>query len=203
MALTPTLFHAELSVKAATLLNAALNLYIRVGYNRVSLAQVIKAAGVGRSTFYRYFASKLDLYAAMLLYDELQCQQQLNLLQAHCAGDSLLAYFRYKTASVAKYQLLSALAHCLGQAQSTLPRYQRWQALRQAQISALQQQLQPHLATQQDAIDCVLWVESMIHGSMQVAHESLFAPMLGEGRQFMQFMHRRLHAELTALMAAA
>src|SRR5262245_48459401 len=48
------------------LLAAAREVIAALGFERLSVGEVVKAAGLSRSTFYGYFASKDDLLAALL-----------------------------------------------------------------------------------------------------------------------------------------
>ena len=51
----------EAEVRREELLELALRLFMTVGYERASVEQITREAGVAKGTFYHYFASKQDL----------------------------------------------------------------------------------------------------------------------------------------------
>lgn len=55
------------SIDPESVARIALELFAKHGYNEVSMAQIAQAAGIGRKSLYRYFASKADLVWGGLL----------------------------------------------------------------------------------------------------------------------------------------
>ena len=56
----------EAEVRREELLELALGLFMTVGYERTSVEQITRNAGVAKGTFYHYFASKQDLLVQLV-----------------------------------------------------------------------------------------------------------------------------------------
>jgi AcrR family transcriptional regulator len=56
-------------VKAARILDAAEELLVSYGYQRITVDEVARRAGVGKGTVYLYWPSKLELFGAVLIRD--------------------------------------------------------------------------------------------------------------------------------------
>jgi AcrR family transcriptional regulator len=52
----------SLSIQWSDIIESAIGLFREKGYEAVTIADVIKAAGIGKSTFYRHFQNKKDLF---------------------------------------------------------------------------------------------------------------------------------------------
>ena len=66
------------------ILDGAISCYTRDGISKTSLDEVARAAGVGRTTLYRYIDNRDDLLAKVLLRDaRLQQEELLILLRSH------------------------------------------------------------------------------------------------------------------------
>lgn len=53
-------------VRRSQLIDAAIKVFARKGYQSASITDIIEAAGVARGTFYLYFDSKLDVFHAVM-----------------------------------------------------------------------------------------------------------------------------------------
>ncbi|MEX1056261.1 MAG: TetR/AcrR family transcriptional regulator, partial [Natronospirillum sp.] len=62
--------NTTLPVAELTLLNAALNLFLRHPIDTLSMTLIHRSAGVSKATFYQYFSGKKDLWAGLLLEEE-------------------------------------------------------------------------------------------------------------------------------------
>lgn len=65
----------------AAILNAALNLFTRQGYDNTSISQLAQAAGIGKGTIYGYFQTKSEIFLAF-------CEDQLALVYQELAEKS-------------------------------------------------------------------------------------------------------------------
>lgn len=68
------------SPRRAELLAAARAVFERLGYGNTNVADITEEAGVGRATFYVYFASKADVFTALAeqVRDSFRSAQQLD-----------------------------------------------------------------------------------------------------------------------------
>jgi len=73
----------EFAERKNKILKSARKLFIRDGFNNVSLTQIAKEADFGKSTLYHYFASKNDILYTIVREDDLvrlrDCMKQANL----------------------------------------------------------------------------------------------------------------------------
>jgi len=63
--------------RVAQMLDAAGELLLAHGYRRVTVDDVARRAGVGKGTVYLHFASKLDLFAGVLVRDSIETTRDL------------------------------------------------------------------------------------------------------------------------------
>ena len=52
--------------RRAAILAAARRVFVRKGYHRAGVADIVQEVGVARGTFYRYFEGKREVFAAVL-----------------------------------------------------------------------------------------------------------------------------------------
>ncbi|MCP2032612.1 AcrR family transcriptional regulator [Okibacterium sp. HSC-33S16] len=63
-----TAYHRQVAVnKRAAILEAATDLFLDLGYDRTSLAQVAGKAGVSKATLFKQFPTKAELFEALVL----------------------------------------------------------------------------------------------------------------------------------------
>ena len=72
--------------RVAQMLDAAGELLLAHGYRRVTVEDVARRAGVGKGTVYLHFASKLELFAGVLVRESVDVTAEL--LAAWQAGDA-------------------------------------------------------------------------------------------------------------------
>ena len=73
-----------------TLLEKSRALFVRQGLKKTSIDQIVRAAGIGKGSFYVFFAGKEDLYLALLMEEEKRRDEDLD---AFLGGDLSLASF--------------------------------------------------------------------------------------------------------------
>jgi len=90
----------QAEVRREELLELALRLFMTVGYERASVEQITRDAGVAKGTFYHYFASKQDLMVQLVesYADSLFAHVELRLAQIEGdAVERLKAFSRLST----------------------------------------------------------------------------------------------------------
>ncbi|MEJ2042054.1 MAG: DUF1285 domain-containing protein [Reinekea sp.] len=121
----------EPSPSEKALITSALTLYSIHQEKNISVTQLVKAAGISKSVFYRYFANIDDVYAAILLTDELQLTPILKELRAYgTISDLLKHYLRFRIRHIEKYRLLIRIEQYLSDKNCDVPRYAQWNNLR-------------------------------------------------------------------------
>lgn len=125
----------EQSPSEKALVTSALNLFIINHESTINVTQLIKAAGISRSVFYRHFANKNDVFAAILLADELALTPKLNELRICGSVSELLQeYLKFRIQHIEKYRVLVRLEHHLLDQDGELLRFRQWQALRRQHV---------------------------------------------------------------------
>lgn len=96
--------------RVARMLDAAGELLLAHGYRRVTVDDVARRAGVGKGTVYLHVASKLDLFAAVLVRDSVEVTRELlDALRADPAQAALDATVRASFLAVQRRPLTRAL----------------------------------------------------------------------------------------------
>ncbi len=96
--------------RAMRMLDAAGELLLAHGYRRVTIEDVARRAGVGKGTVYLHFASKLDLFAGVLVRDSVDITEDLRTaLAADPAEAALDATMRSTFLAVQRRPLTRAL----------------------------------------------------------------------------------------------
>jgi len=117
------------------LITSALNLFIIHNENTINATQLIKASGVSKAIFYRYFANKEDVYAAILLTDEIALTPMLKDLRVYgSVSDLLEQYLKFRIQHVEKYRVLVRLEKHLLDKKCDLVRFKQWQVLRRQHV---------------------------------------------------------------------
>ncbi len=134
------MLHPVLQVKdqhptEIAILNSALNLFMLSGEDKVSVTRLIQMAGISRSVFYHYFSGKEDIYAALLLADEVGVGPIIRQnRESGSLSDLMRGYFKYRLQSIEKYRLLLRVENTLTRCDCQLERFVQWQRLRQNHI---------------------------------------------------------------------
>ncbi|GAA4788204.1 helix-turn-helix domain-containing protein [Actinomycetospora chlora] len=96
--------------RVSQLLDAAGELLLAHGYRRVTVDDVARRAGVGKGTVYLHVASKLDLFAAVLVRESIDVTRELlHALRADPAEAALAATLRTTYLAVHRRPLTRAL----------------------------------------------------------------------------------------------
>lgn len=96
--------------RVARMLDAAGELLLAHSYRRVTIDDVARRAGVGKGTVYLHFASKLDLFAAVLVRESVDVTRELlDELRADPARSALDATLRTSFLAVQRRPLTRAL----------------------------------------------------------------------------------------------
>ncbi|MFT5009203.1 MAG: AcrR family transcriptional regulator [Reinekea sp.] len=190
---------SSLSIKAqnpaeTALIGSALNLFTIHNENSVTVTQLIKAAGVSRSVFYKHFANKDDVYAAILLTDELAVSPLLKKIRASgSAGELLEQYLKYRIQFVKKYRVLMRLEKHLQATDCTLERFVQWQLLRRQHVDEFAAIIELDLAhlkpLERDNARFhygLLW--SLASGMAHITESDLFSELIRDRRGFTRFL---------------
>ncbi len=190
--LTPNIRNKETDPKELNIINTALNLFIRVNLDRVSMQQIALAAGVGKTTLYQFFESKNDLLAALLLNDEQELEEFLDKPE-YLSDSSLILekYIRFRLQSFEKYKVLHQIEIKLESEGNPPDRFLLWKNLRGRHIDYLVRHIQEGSNESDAEINPahyygLIW--AIIHGAAQLSDSKFFHQMMGDRRGFVQFI---------------
>lgn len=180
------------------ILSSALNLFMLVGEDRVSVTRLIQTAAISRSVFYHYFSGKDDVYAALLLNDELGLSPLFReCREAPGPGIAYLMkeFLNYRLQSIDNYGLYLRLESHLNSTDCRLERFQQWQRLRRnhvEQFTELARQ-QWGVESHQDDDDLrylytLVWL--LADGMVSLRNNPMYLELVQDRRGFKRFLTR-------------
>ncbi|WP_320825908.1 TetR/AcrR family transcriptional regulator [Reinekea sp.] len=192
--LTPGFSMQEQNPSETALITSALNLFIILNEDSISVTQLIKAAGISRSVFYKNFGGKDDVYAAILLTDELTLSPLLQ--EARVSGgiaELLEQYLKHRIQQIEKYRVLMRLEKKLQAGGCTLQRFQDWQQLRRQHADEFSGIIELKLARAQP-VDRenirfyygLIW--SLASGVAHISESDFFHQLILDRRGFTRFL---------------
>ncbi|AJQ95328.1 TetR/AcrR family transcriptional regulator [Gynuella sunshinyii] len=187
--LTPNVKAQTNDPREFQLLNTALNLFIRVGIEKVNLQHIIKSAAQSKSTFYRFFESKNDLMASLLLANEMELSDLLN---THSDPRKLIdAYIRFRLQSFDKYIVITEIERLLEEQGCQLERFLAWKRLRSVQVDMISRTLSSQKLDKRGGESpryyyALIW--ALIHGTSHLSHNAFFHQLVEDRRGFTRFL---------------
>ncbi|MBU2863298.1 TetR/AcrR family transcriptional regulator [Reinekea marina] len=185
--------HDQEPVESA-LIATAFNLLVKHPEKPLSVTQVIKAAGVSRASFYKYFSNKEDLFAAILLSEELAIHGLIKQMShEHSAGELLKNYLNYCIQNIKKYKLLGQLETILQKNNETIERFTRWKLLRASHVDEFSAAIQSTLPAEHKLDEenirfyyGLIW--SIASGVSHLTDSDYFHELIADKRGFSKFL---------------
>lgn len=177
----------------SAILNSAMSLFLLAGEDSVTMSRLIQTAGISRSVFYHHFAGKEDLYAAMLLSDELgvgdmlhrvRRSQDIALLMREC--------LKYRIQQLDKHRLLMRLETKLADGDSAnLERYRQWQRLKRNHMALFAEIASEQLNVDADSDDLrflygLVW--TLADGLATLRDNELYHELIQDRRGFSRYL---------------
>lgn len=180
------------------ILSSALNLFMLVGEDQVSVTRLIQTAAISRSVFYHYFSGKDDVYAALLLNDELglsplfkKCRESPELGIAHLMRE----FLNYRLQSIDNYGLFLRLESHLHATDCGLERFGQWQRLRRNHVEQFTDlaRRQWGVESHQDDDDLrylytLVWL--LADGMVSLRNNPMYLELVQDRRGFKRFLTR-------------
>ena len=176
------------------LITSALNLFIVHHESTINASQLIKAAGVSKAIFYRYFANKDDVYAAILLTDEITLTPMLKELRVYgTVSDLLEQYLKFRIQHLEKYRVLVRLEKHLQENKCELDRFKQWQVMRRQHVDEFTSIVESKLSRLKP-IDKenvrfyygLIW--SIANGMANLSESDFFHELIQDRRGFTRFL---------------
>ncbi|TCS42550.1 TetR/AcrR family transcriptional regulator [Reinekea marinisedimentorum] len=184
----------EPSAAEKALITSSLNLFIIHNEKKITVTQLIKSAGVAKSVFYKYFESKEDLYAAILLNDELQLSPIFSHLKIYGTVSELLeSYLNFRIQQIDKYRVLTRLEQTLMEKNCNSERYLQWQVLRRQHVDEFTGIVQSKMPKSKpiDAENIRFYyglVWALASGFSQLSESDFFHELILDRRGFTRFL---------------
>jgi AcrR family transcriptional regulator len=184
----------EQSSSERALISTAINLLIKHQEKPISVSQLIRAAGVSRSSFYKYFASREDLYAAILLTEEFNIGPLLSKIKVYgTVSDLLEAFLNYCIQNIEKYKLLAHIEQNLENQPETIERYEQWKLLRAEHVDEFTRIVQSRLSKSKnmDSENIRFYyglVWSIAMGVAQLSDSDFYHKLIVDRRGFSKFL---------------
>ncbi|GGX51933.1 TetR/AcrR family transcriptional regulator [Saccharospirillum salsuginis] len=193
------MLHPVLQVKdqhptETAILNSALNLFMLSGEDQVSVTRLIQTAGISRSVFYHYFSGKEDIYAALLLADEIGVGPILRKhLEAGSLSGLMKEYVKYRLQSVEKHRFFVRVEEKLLRADCQLERFVQWQRLRRNHIELFSECARKHHGVDKGSYEDNLrfyygLVWALTSGVASLSGNDLYHEMIPDKRGFVRFL---------------
>lgn len=193
------MLHPVLQVKdqhptETAILNSALNLFMLSGEDQVSVTRLIQTAGISRSVFYHYFSGKEDIYAALLLADEIGLGPLIRKnLEAGSLSLLMKEYIKYRLQSVEKYKFLVRVEEKLMRSDCQLERFVQWQRLRRNHIELFSECARKHHGVDGRSYEDNLrfyygLVWALSNGVANLAGNDLYHELIQDKRGFVRFL---------------
>ena len=176
------------------LITSAQNLLSLYQERPITVGQLIKAAGISKAVFYRYFANIDDVYAAILLHDELQVTPLLRQLRVYgTVADLLEQLLKFRIQQFEKCRILAGLEQQLAAKNCELARFQQWQGLRRQHVEEFtsivaSKSVRLTVADRENLRFYYGLVWSISAGVAQLANNDFFHEMVQDRRGFTRFL---------------
>lgn len=173
---------------------SALNLFIIHHEDTINVSQLLKAAGISKSVFYKYFANKDDVFAAILLSDEMALTSLLKDLRVYgTVSDLLEQYLKFRIQHVEKYRVLVRLEKYLHEKECSLTRFKQWQMLRRQHVDEFTSIVESKLSRlkQIDKENVRFYyglVWAMANGLANLSESDFFHELILDRRGFTRFL---------------
>lgn len=176
------------------LITSALNLFVIQNEVHVSVSQLLQVTGISKATFYKHFANKEDLYAAILLNDEMSLSKLLKDIKTYGNVSQLLSEFlKYRIQQIEKLRLLTRLEKHLRNANSDVDRFLQWKLLRQSHyqefVAIIQAKNEDEHALDRETINYYYaLIVVLTRGLSDLSESEHFQELVSDKRGFIQFL---------------
>lgn len=176
----------------SAILNSAMSLFLLVGEESVTIGRLIQTAGISRSVFYHHFSGKNDLYAGLLLSDELGMADTLQRARRSPDLPALLREcLKHRIQHLDKHRLLMRLELKLAQQGNELERYRQWQRLKRSHMAQFTELASSPLGVDPDSDELrflygMVW--TMADGLAALRDNELYHELIQDRRGFSRFL---------------
>lgn len=185
---------SEQSPAEKAIIATALNLFIVHNESQINVTKLLNAAGINKSSFYKLFANMDDVYAAILLTDEISLSPLLKKLRIYGnLSDLLSEYLSFRIQNIERYKVLTRLETHLHKNKVTLDRFESWQKLRRNHVdeftSIVESKLTPDKSMDKENIRFyygLVW--SIASGIGQLSDSDFFHELILDRRGFNRFI---------------
>lgn len=176
----------------SAILNSAMSLFLLAGEDSVTVSRLIQTAGISRSVFYHHFSGKDDLYAAMLLSDELGIGDMLHRVRRNQDPTILMREcLKYRIQHLDKHRLMMRLENRLTTEGVNLERYRQWQRLKRNHMALFAEIASELLGVDADSDELRFFyglVWTLADGLATLRDNELYHELIQDRRGFSRFL---------------
>lgn len=172
----------------------ALNLFIVHHESQINVTKLLSASGINKASFYKVFANMDDVYAAILLADEISLSPLLKKIRVFGSLPDLLSeYLSFRIQNIERYKVLARLENHLHKNKASSDRFDSWQKLRRHHVdeftAIVESKLTPDKSMDRENIRFyygLVW--SIAAGVGQLSDSDFFHELILDRRGFTRFL---------------
>ncbi len=105
----------EFRQREESILQTALELFLKLGEERVTVEMIADAVGIGKGTIYKHFTTKYEIYLRLMIRYEEELADMLQRIRVEDNKDKLVReYFKFRMSDPSRYTLFDRLeAKCI------------------------------------------------------------------------------------------
>ncbi len=179
------------------ILDAALELLIQFGEDRVTVEQVAAKVDIGKGTIYKHFTSKTEIYIRLLFDYEHQLKDDMDQALKDADGGDFSAparvYFGKRMSDPVKARLFQRLEERMVANGEEKEKLAELEALRQAALEGLNESFAKRIQEGRLIKDVppyyyYLAYWALTHGAVELYHNHSFQGMIADKPDFMKFI---------------
>lgn len=183
----------EFRQRERQILDVALELFLELGEERVTVEMIADKVGIGKGTIYKHFETKNEIYLLLMLRYEEELAELFERINEADDKDRLTKeYFRFRIGSPKRYQLFDRLENKLIQEQAVPELLERLYRVRAANADHLQRIVKARIdeGTLEDVPPiyhiCIAW--AFAHGAVALMESNFYQKFIDDKDDFLDFI---------------
>lgn len=183
----------EFRQREQQILTTALDLFLTMGEDKVTVEMIADKVGIGKGTIYKHFQTKNEIYLLLMIRYEEKLSELFDQITKTDDKDRLTRdYFRFRIGSPKRYQLFDRLENKLIKEQAVPDLLQRLYTIREANSGHLQQIVQARIdeGTLENVPPayhiCTAW--AFAHGVVALMESGFYQQYIDDKEDFLDFI---------------
>jgi len=182
----------QFRAREQAILDAALELLLAHGEDRVTVERIAEHINIGKGTIYKHFRSKSEIYVQLLLDYEEGLTKQLHEALKQSSAAAAKIYFEVRLSNPERDRLFQRLEERLLHDETVAEQIQKLHDIRNSNRDGLNRMIKHRIETGSlEDIDpayhyCICW--ALAQGAVELWHSPFFNEILTDKRDFMEFV---------------